>query len=99
MVVLYKAEKPLLLDTHMLCWTNIDRTVSLQPYSLDHSKMKSIFFALSTVVASLAVAAPWNGGYGSGCISQSDAELLVSRYAAVIAAQNSDLGGELPGTK
>lgn len=53
--------------------------------------MKSILFALTTV-ASLAVALPWNGG-GYGCISQSDAELLVSRYAAVISASDSDLGG------
>jgi hypothetical protein len=61
--------------------------------------MKSILFALTTVAASLAVAAPSNGGYGYGCISESDAELLVSRYAAVIAAQSSDLGGEFPATK
>ena len=53
--------------------------------------MKSILFALATV-ASLAVALPWHGG-GYGCISQSDAELLVSRYAAVISASDSDLGG------
>ena len=61
--------------------------------------MKSALFALTTLVASLAIAAPSHGGYGYGCISQSDAELLVSRYAAVIAAQSSDLGGEFPTTK
>ena len=55
--------------------------------------MKSILFALTTVAA-LAVALPWHGGGGGyGCISQSDAELLVSRYAAVISASDSDLGG------
>ena len=54
--------------------------------------MKSILYAL-TAVASVVVAAPHGGGGGYGCISQSDAELLVSRYAAVIAGQSSDLGG------
>ena len=55
-------------------------------------KMKSIILALATV-ASLAVASPHGGPYGGQCISQSDAELLVSRYAAVISASSSDLGG------
>ena len=54
--------------------------------------MKSIFFAL-TAVASLVAAAPSGSDYYGGCISQSDAELVVSRYAAVIAGASSDLGG------
>ncbi len=43
---------------------------------------------------SLAAGAPYpNGsGYSQGCISQSDADLLVSRYAAVIGQYSSDLG-------
>lgn len=62
--------------------------------------MKSTFFALATV-ASFVAAAPWHGGHhgGYGCISQSDAELLASRYAAVIAQSDSDLGGPVKTAK
>lgn len=62
--------------------------------------MKSIFFALATA-ASFAFAAPHGGGggYGDGCISQSDAETLVSRYAAVIAQMSSDIGGPVKTAK
>ncbi|KAK5162996.1 uncharacterized protein LTR77_011051 [Saxophila tyrrhenica] len=54
--------------------------------------MKSFFTVLSAI-ASLAVAAPHHGGHHNKCISQSEAETLVARYAAVIAGQPSDLGG------
>ncbi|KAK3681217.1 hypothetical protein LTR37_020931 [Vermiconidia calcicola] len=46
-------------------------------------------------LASLAIAAP-QGSYGNGggfCLSQSCAENLVNRYAAVVAGQASDIGG------
>lgn len=59
----------------------------------DDMKMKLIY-ALSAVAPLIAaLPGPQYGGGGGGCISQSAAETLVSRYAAVIAQQSSDLGG------
>jgi hypothetical protein len=53
--------------------------------------MKSFFVAL-TALASLAVAVPSSGSGSGYCLCDADAEKLVSRYAAVIAEQDSDLG-------
>ncbi|KAK3049763.1 hypothetical protein LTR09_008939 [Extremus antarcticus] len=59
--------------------------------------MKFTIFALATV-ASLATAAPTSRDTGY-CVCQADAETLVARYAAVIAAQPSDLGGPIKTAK
>jgi hypothetical protein len=61
--------------------------------------MKSISLAL-TAVASLAAAVPQYGNSPpSNCISQSDAQTLVARYAAVIAETSSDLGSAVKTAK
>lgn len=60
--------------------------------------MRSIIFALAAIASSVFAAPNSPGGYYH-CISQSDAELLVSRYAAVISAQASDLGGPVKTAK
>ncbi|KAK3045961.1 hypothetical protein LTR09_012516 [Extremus antarcticus] len=53
--------------------------------------MKFSVVALAAL-APLAIAAPSKRNWGN-CVSQSEAELLVSRYAAVISTSPSDLGG------
>ena len=40
----------------------------------------------------MVVAAP-QASYGGNCVTQSEAETIVARYAAVISGQSSDLGG------
>ncbi len=51
--------------------------------------MKATFFALAASSVASALALPWGG---SGCLSQSDANTLVARYADVIAQRPSDIG-------
>ncbi|KAK3719520.1 hypothetical protein LTR37_004378 [Vermiconidia calcicola] len=55
-------------------------------------KFSPIALGLSAL-ASLALAVPTGGGNYEQCISQAEAELFIERYAAVIAAEPSDLGG------
>ncbi len=49
------------------------------------------FIISLAAMASFAVAAPWNWPQGY-CLSDSEADTIVARYAAVIAQQPSDLG-------